>query len=106
MGSVVPNLNSLTQKVAPDLADKKLGEIVYNVVSDYILPAAGIVLFMYILFGAFEVMTSAGNPKSIASGKGKITNAVLGFAIIFVAYWLVQIIATAFGLQTILDIFQ
>ena len=100
------NLNKLTEEVAPNLANRKFAGIVYNIVSNYLMPAAGLVMFMYLIFGAFEIMTSAGNPKSIASGKGKITNAVFGFIIIFVAYWLVQVIATAFGLKTILDIFQ
>ena len=51
-------------------------------------------------------MTSRGDPKAVNEAKGKITNALVGFLIVFVAYWLVQLFASVFGLQEILDIFK
>lgn len=53
---------------------------------------AGIFLLAYLVWGGFDYLTSMGDPKKAEAGKGKITNALLGFIIIFVAFWLVQII--------------
>ena len=50
-------------------------------------------------------MTSRGDPKAVAAAKEKITFAVAGFVIIFVSYWIVQIVGQILGIQDILDIF-
>lgn len=99
------DLQELSNIAAPRLEGDTIGSIVSDVFKSYFLPAVGIVLFVYLLLGGYEIMTSAGNPKGLASGKGKITNALVGFVIIFIAYWLVQIISVAFGLQSFADIF-
>jgi len=44
-------------------------------------------------------MTSAGDPEKVKAGQGKITTAVIGFLIVFVAYWLMQIIETVLGFK-------
>jgi len=43
-------------------------------------------------------LTAMGDPKKAAAGRQKITYAVLGFIIIFVSFWLVQIIDYIFKL--------
>ena len=65
--------------------------------SVYIL--AGLLLFIYLIIGGFGLLTSGGDPKAVESAKGKITNAVVGFIIIFVSYWLVQILEIIFGIE-------
>lgn len=59
---------------------------------------AGLFLFVYLIIGGFELLTSAGNPETIAKAKGKITHALVGFIIIFVSYWLIQILEIVFGI--------
>lgn len=66
---------------------------------------AGLGLLLYLLYGGFQLMTSGGDPKGIAEGKGKITNAIAGFLIIFVAFWVVQAVAIIFGLKELQSIF-
>lgn len=66
---------------------------------------AGFALLLYLVFGGFELMTSAGNPDKAAGGKAKITNALIGFAIVFAAYWIVQIVGTVLGLEGITQTF-
>lgn len=53
---------------------------------------AGIILLLYLLWGGFDYLTSMGDPKKAESGRGKITNAIIGFIIIFVSFWIVQIL--------------
>ena len=66
-----------------------------------ILPIAGLILLAYLIWGGFEFLTSLGDPKKAASAKNKITYAIIGFFVIFAAYWIVQLIAFIFKLETI-----
>ena len=66
-----------------------------------ILPIAGLILLAYLIWGGFEFLTSLGDPKKAASAKNKITYAIIGFFVIFAAYWIVQLIAFIFKLDTI-----
>lgn len=71
-----------------------------------ILTAAGIGFLIYLIMGGFQFMTSRGDPKAAQAAQGKITTALIGFIIIFIAYWIVQIIANVFGLTSVMNIFQ
>lgn len=66
---------------------------------------AGFALILYLIAGGFQLMTSAGNPDAAAQGKGKITNALIGFVIIFTAFWIVQILGSILGLEGITTTF-
>ena len=66
-----------------------------------ILPVAGLILLAYLIWGGFEFLTALGDPKKAASAKNKITYAIIGFFVIFAAYWIVQLIAFIFKLETI-----
>lgn len=73
----------------------------------FVFPIAGILLLIYLVMGGFQMMLSRGDPKAIEGARGKITNAILGFVIIFIAYWLTSLLASVLGLQsTIGDIFR
>jgi len=92
-------LNDLVKITAPDIPSD-LGGIVNELVK-YIFPAAGIALLIYIIIGGYQMMLSGGDPKNIAAGKEKITNAIIGFIIVFAAYWIAQAVAVLLGLRTI-----
>lgn len=68
-----------------------LADIVNNAIP-MLFGIAGIILLVYILWGGFDFLTSMGDPKKAESGKNKITTAIIGFVIIFVSFWIVQII--------------
>lgn len=72
----------------------------------YVFAAAGIGLLLMIISSGFSMMMSAGDPKKAAAGKTALTNAIIGFILIFAAFWIVQIMGTILGWQSILDIFQ
>lgn len=65
----------------------------------YLFVFAGLILFAYLVIGGFSFLTSGGEPKAMEQAKGKVTNAIIGFIIIFVAYWVVQIFEYMFGVQ-------
>lgn len=53
---------------------------------------SGGLAFLMMLFGAFQLLTSAGNPDTLGAGRDKITNAVIGLLIIIFATLLLQVI--------------
>jgi len=70
-----------------------------------IFTVTGILLLIYLLLGGFQLMFAAGDPKKVQGAWGKITNAIIGFVIIFIAYWLTQLIGKIFNIEIINSIF-
>lgn len=84
---------------------KGLAELVSSVIP-YLFGAAVLVLLLYLLWGGFTLMMSKGDAKAIEAGKAKITTALTGFVIIFIAYWLVQLLGLVFGIKQVENTFQ
>ena len=76
---------------AIDMRSATLGSLTNRLIP-YIFAIAGFLLLIYLIIGGFSYMTSGGNPKTMAAAQQKITYAVLGFVIIFLAYWIVIIV--------------
>lgn len=62
---------------------------------------AGIILFVLMLVGGIMVMAGAGSgdKEGVAKGKKALTSAIIGFLIIFAAYWIIILIENIFGFQ-------
>ena len=71
----------------------------------YIFWISGILILIYLIMGGFQLMFAAGDPKKVQGAWGKITNAIIGFVIIFIAYWLTQLIGKIFNINIINTIF-
>jgi hypothetical protein len=67
----------------------------------FIYVLAGLALLLMLIVGGFQLMMSAGDPKGVESGRNKVMYALIGFLIIFLSYWLVQILQVVFGLPKI-----
>ncbi len=80
-------------------ANATIGTIIGQSLS-YIFGFAGIGLLLMIIASGFTLMTSAGDPKKMEKGKATLTNAIIGFLIIFAAFWIVQIAGIIFGWQS------
>ena len=65
----------------------------------YIFTFAGIFLFAMLLWGGFEMLLSASDPKKQEAGKQRMIAALIGFLIIFSAFWLARIVETIFGIS-------
>ena len=75
-----------------------LGEVISKVL-EYAYVFAGIALLVMLVTGGISLMTAAGNPDKAKEGYGKITGALIGFLIVFVSYFLVQIIEVMLGVK-------
>lgn len=82
-----------------------LGDVI-DVALRYIFAFAGIGLLLMIIFAGFSMLTAAGDSKKLDAGKSRLTNAIVGFLIILIAYWVTQIAGTILGYQQITDIFR
>ena len=82
-----------------------VGDLISRILP-YIFGAAGIGLLIYLILGGFQLMTSRGDPKAMQAAQAKITNALIGFVIVIVAYVVVQLIGQLLGLGTFSTIFS
>ena len=55
---------------------------------------AGVAILFFFILGGISMITGAGNnnPEQIEKGKQSATSALIGFVVVFVAYWIVQLI--------------
>ncbi|MBI4066974.1 hypothetical protein HY407_01220 [Candidatus Gottesmanbacteria bacterium] len=91
---------------APARKFGNLGEMV-SILSKNIVLVAGVIFFILILIAGFGVISAAGSEdaQKMEKNKGYLTYAVIGFVIIFGAYWVLQIINAVTG-GALGDIFQ
>ena len=73
-----------------------LSPIIRNV---YII--TGIILFFFIIIGGLGMILSAGNSDKQKQSSKTLGSAVMGYLIMFVAYWLIKIIETLTGVQIV-----
>lgn len=71
----------------------------------YVFGIAGVGLLIMIILSGFTLMTSAGDAKKMEQGKNQLTYAIVGFIVIFAAFWIVQFAGYAFGIEGIDRIF-
>ena len=82
-----------------------IGDIVSKAIP-LVLAFAGLGLLLMLLSAGYTFLTSAGEAKKMEKGKQQLTFAVVGFLIVFAAYWVVQITGTIFGLQSMTAVFK
>lgn len=70
---------------------------VINKAMPYVYVIAGLGLLIMLISGGVTLMTAAGDPKKAAQGYSILQNALIGFVIIFIAYFVVKIIEVMLG---------
>jgi len=101
------NFKKIQEMAFPDLkspftignegAASNIGGIISTILP-YLFVFAGLILLFYLIAGGFQIMLSAGDEKALGEAKKKITNALFGFLLLFISYWLVQIIEIILGI--------
>lgn len=72
----------------------------------WIFTIAGMLLLVYLIFGGLQLMLAQGDPKNTQAAKSHITNALVGFIIVFLAYFIVQLVGSILYLPRITTIFR
>lgn len=94
LSGAIPSLKPIFQ---PGPASNVGGII--SLILPYLFVIAGLLLLFYLIYGGFHMIIAAGDEKGLAEAKAKITNALLGFLLLFVSYWIVQILEIIFGIK-------
>lgn len=68
-------------------------------VLEYAFPLAGIILFVMIVIGGFQMVLGAGEQKAMEGGRQRVTMAIVGFILLFSAYWVAQILESLFNIK-------
>lgn len=81
---------------------KGIGDLVSVIVSNALV-IAGVILLFFFIFGGISMIAGAGqdNPERAAKGKQAATSALIGFIIIFAAYWIIRLIEIITGVAFI-----
>lgn len=100
--------------LAFDLSDINLGQnsntlggtfgstsVLISIILKASMTVAGLIFLGLLIFGGITLIMNAGSGDSKKAGQGKaaITNAVIGFAIVLLAYTIIQIIQVITGLN-------
>ncbi|RKY70954.1 MAG: hypothetical protein DRP97_02835 [Candidatus Latescibacterota bacterium] len=67
----------------------------------YLLTIAGLILFFMLISGGFTMLSGAANQESQEKGKKMITSSLTGFFLIFLAYWIAQILQVIFQIDIV-----
>ena len=78
---------------------------ILNTAIPLIFAFAGLGLLLMLISAGYTFLTSAGDAKKMEQGKQQLTNAVVGFFIVFAAYWIVQLVGIIFKLESIKSVF-
>ena len=63
-----------------------------NTILTYSIGIGGVVAFLLIVFGGFQIILSAGNPEKIKAGKEMITSAIAGLLLIIFSVFILRLI--------------
>jgi hypothetical protein len=65
---------------------------------------AGIILLVSFIIAGVSLISGAGdnNPEKLEKGKQAMTSTVIGFVVVFTAYWIVKLIEQITGLTNLL----
>lgn len=86
------------QALAPNPELTSFGMLITAIVKNSFV-LAGIISFILLIFGGFNVIVAAGDAKKAQQGKAAITGAVTGLLLVLGSFWLVQIIEVITGLK-------
>jgi len=94
-------INPLTRStVFSDPSSRNPGNFVSRLVKNIVFPSAGLLLFLYLVWGGFQIVQggSLGKDNLVDAGKQRATAAVIGFLVLFGSYWLWSLVELALGL--------
>lgn len=96
-GSILP-----PETVTSGFSITNLGEFIGAILT-LIFIIAGVLVFVYIVWGGIQWLTSGGDSGKAEEARNRITAALIGLAIIAIAYALVRLISYFFGITIVGD---
>ncbi len=90
-----PNVQKICSKL---VGINTVGDLI-NKVLTFVFPLAGVLLFLILVWGGFDYLTSAGAPEKVKSAQAKITSALIGFFILVFAFAITKLIGYILGFR-------
>lgn len=75
--------------------------VVIQAVIRFILLIAFVLAFIFLLIGGLRWITAGGDEKAVAGARGMITGALIGLVIVLLAYAIIKLVETFFGVTII-----
>ena len=95
-----PKSDNAFSKLCTQFGADRIGPIIGTVLKILLVAAVVIALF-YLIYGGIRWITSGGDKGKVDEARKHIVAAIVGLIIAFVAYFIVQIVLTIFGLGNI-----
>lgn len=87
---ICPNCNVATLKGI---------EAIFRLILNIVIRLGGVVVFIFLIIGGFKYLTAGGDPKKAESAKNTITYAILGLALLILAWFVLQFIKVFTGID-------
>lgn len=97
------NLTDVGTKAGGIPGGTGLTNIISNVITILITITIVAVLFM-LIYGAFQWIISGGDKEKVASARGRITHALIGLAILGLAFVIITVIGNILGITVMKDL--
>ncbi len=72
-----------------------------NRILQFLFPIAGLILFVMLVWGGFNILSNPHSATGLKSGRERITAALVGFFLLFASFWIIQIVEFVFGLSVL-----
>jgi divalent metal cation (Fe/Co/Zn/Cd) transporter len=76
----------------------QFGSIVSNVITILIIVAV-IIAVVFLIWGGIQWILSGGDKSKVESARNSIIGAIIGLVIVFLAYFIISVVANAFGVS-------
>lgn len=73
-----------------------IGDVI-NILIPFVMSLAGVMLFLVLIWGGYDVMMSQGTPEKMKSGRAKITAGVVGFILLILSYFFAKLLSYIFN---------
>lgn len=74
---------------------------VVRAIVQFILVVAFVLAFVFLLIGGIRWITAGGDEKNVAAARNMITAALIGLVVVLVAFAIVKLVETFFGISII-----
>lgn len=64
----------------------------------FFFAGVGLLFMVYLLYGGVTIISGLGNEQSVAAGQKIITRAIIGLLLMFVSFWIVELLELVLGI--------
>lgn len=100
----LPSWDTCTQSIGGEqIATVQCLEVIFARILVIIVSLAALAVFVMFIMGGFKLLTSGGDPKTTASARQTLTYAIIGIALMSVAYIIFWLLGQITGIPNLLQ---